>query len=304
MIRLSACAYAVAVFASPAAAGPLHDAVKAGDFAQVKSLVVQGENVNQSQFPIGTPLHYAALSGNTEIAAFLLTAGATIDADEPSLGTPLKTAALKGHEQVAALLIANGADVRATSGDGTTPLHAAAQGGHASMVEFLIESGADVNARSVSMSGTPPFGPIHSAGEALHFDIVDLLRAYGATGPTVIPARKLLTSADSAKGEELFNIRCSGCHSVEQGVARAGPNLLAVLGRDKASVENYNYSPAFRRLVGIWTPTELNAFIAGPTDYVPGTNMRAEGLVDPTERANLVAFLMERGRDPALPQRP
>lgn len=285
----------------------LHDAVKAGDIAHVKLLIAQGEDVNKSLFPVGAPLQYAAISGNAEMTELLLAAGADVNLDKGNLGTPLKVAALKGNEAVAVVLIAHGADILATSGDGTTPLHAAAAGGHASMVELLIESGADVNARSVEKSDVPSFAPVHSAGQFFHFDIVDLLRAYGATGPKIKPVTALLASADPSAGEDVFNGTCRACHSIEQGgAARSGPNLWGVLGRKKASVEGFQYSQAFGRLVGTWTIAEFNAFIAAPTDYVPGTNMRGDaGVTDPTQRANLITFLRQNSDDPPpLPQRP
>jgi cytochrome c len=306
MIKPSICACAIAFLASPAAAGPLHDAVKTGDIAQVKLLIAQGEDLNKRQFPGGAPLHYAAIWGNAEMAELLLAEGAEVNLDDRSLGTPLKMAAFKGNEAVAVVLIANGAEILATSGNGTTPLHAAAEGGHASIVELLIESGADVNARSAPKSGTPDYAPVHSAGQFFHFDIVDLLRAYGARGPTVKPVTDFLTSADPSSGEEVFNGACRGCHNIEQGLpARAGPNLWGVLGRKKSSFENFKYSQAFGRLVGTWTLAEFNAFVAAPMDYVPGTTMHAEGVEDPTQRANLIAFLRQNSDDPPpIPPRP
>jgi len=305
MSRSLTFACAIAVLASPASAGPLHDAVKAGDIAQVRLLIAEGEDVNKPQFPVGAPLHYAAVSGNTEIAELLLDEGAEVNLDS-SLGAPLKIAALKGHEAVALVLIAHGADILAPSGNGTTPLHAAAEGGHASMVELLIESGADVNARSVEKEEGKNFAPIHSAGQSLHFDIVDLLRAYGATGPTIERITSLLASADVPAGEKAFNYACRGCHSTDQGGATgAGPNLWNILGRQKASVENFGYSEAFGRLVGTWTLPELNLFIAAPTDYVPGTNMTSAGVMNTKDRADLIAFLRQNSENPApLPKRP
>ena len=108
----------------------------------------------------------------------------------------------------------------------------------------------------------------------------------------------------------MFNHACLGCHSVEEGgPARTGPNLWGVLGRKKASIEGFPYSRAFRRLVGTWTLAEFNAFIAAPMDYVPGTNMNdgvaSAGVIDASERANLIAFLRQNSDDPPpLPQRP
>lgn len=303
MTRLSVYACAIAVLVSPAAAGALHDAVKAGDIAQVTLLISQGEDVNKRERPIGAPLHYAATWGTAEMAELLLSKGADVNG-KSNLGTPLKLAALKGNDAVALVLIAHGADIQATSGDGTTPLHAAAQGGYVSMVELLIEKGADVNVRSTDRSGIN-FAPVHSAGRSSHFDIVDLLRAYGAKGPRVGPIANLLSSADLSEGEKVFRGACGECHSIEQGSPRAGPSLWGVLERKKASLEDYKYSQAFNRLVGVWTLAEINAFIAAPTDYAPGTTMHIKGVEDPAQRANLIAFLRQHGDEPPpLPQRP
>ena len=170
------------------------------------------------------------------------------------------------------------------------------------MVELLIESGADVNARSVDQEEGKNFAPVHSAGQSFHFDIVELLRAYGAAGPTIEPITSLLASPDLSAGEKVFNDACGGCHSTDQGRATgAGPNLWNVLGRQKASVENFNYSEAFGRLVGTWTLPELNFFIAAPMDYVPGTNMTSKGVTNTKERADLIAFLRQNSDNPAPP---
>ena len=140
-----------------------------------------------------------------------------------------------------------------------------------------------------------------------HFDAVDLLRAYGARGPEVEPVAELLASADTSKGEQVFQNSCGICHSIERGAPdtrKRGPNLWGMLGREKASFEGFAYSPAFARLVGTWTLAEFNAFFASPVDYVPGTWM---GITDPPgsvsvagkmQRANLIAFLRLNSDDP------
>jgi cytochrome c len=308
VIKLSILACIFAGLATAAAAGPLSDAVKAGDIDQVKLLIAHGEDVNQAEYPGGTPLHQAAFWGTAEMAELLIAEGAEVNTVSSVLGTPLKTAASKGNEAVAAVLIAHGADLEATGADATTPLHAAAEGGYASIVELLVENGADVNSRSTDTSLSFEHTPTYSAGRNGHFDIVDLLRAYGATGPTIEPVAELLASASSSEGKELFKHACSRCHSVEQGGSSSqGPNLWGVLGRKKASVEGFPYSLAFGRLVGTWTLPEFNAFIASPTDYIPGTNMYVgiARIRDPAQRADLIAYLREASDDPPpLPQRP
>jgi cytochrome c len=306
MTKLLIFAWAMVFLVSPATAGPLHDAVKAGDVAQVKQLIEQGEDVNQDDRRLGTPLHQAAVWGTREMAELLLAEGADANFDNSLLGTPLKLAAYKGNEAVAAVLIANGADVGAADAHGLTPLHAAAEGGRPALVELLVENGADVNARGLQEGHRPGYTPVISAGQFGHFDIVDLLRAYGATRPTIKPVAGLLASADPDAGAKVFDDTCIGCHSVDEGGrTRVGPNLWSVLGREKASIEDFRYSEAFERLVGTWTLAEFNAFVAAPMEYVPGGAMRIDGVKDPTQRADLIAFLRQSSSDPPpLPQRP
>lgn len=271
MNKLSIFAFALGASVSPGMAGPLHNAVIDGDVAEVRRLIATGEDVN---------------------------------AEDSVLGTPLAIAALKGNDAVAAVLIANGADPKAArSRDGRTPLHEAAERGHPAMVELLVEAGADVNART---NEDLDYAPIHAAGLVGHFDVVELLRALGATGPRIEPFADLLNSADAALGAVVYNDYCHGCHTIEKGAApRPDPNLWGVLGRDKANTEGFGYSEAFQRLVGTWTLAEFNAYIASPVDYVPGTKMRFKGLDDPVQRADLIAFLRQNSDDPPpLPPRP
>lgn len=178
------------------------------------------------------------------------------------------------------------------------------------MIDLLVANGADVNAKSMDNAlkpgslGWAGFPPVHPAGSNDHFDIVDLLRAYGAGPPDLQPLSKFMASASPDEGERLFNEACAACHTAEKGgLDNRGANLWGILGRKKASVEGFAYSAAFDRLVGTWTLTELNAFIAAPTTYVPGTKMRIEDLPNPVMRANLIAFLrLKNDNPPPLPQ--
>jgi cytochrome c len=300
MIRQSLLAGIFAVLASHATAGPLHDAVKEGDVAQVRSLISSGEDVNQNDRSLGTPLHRAAISGNAEIVQLLIAEGADVNAENRGMGTPLHAAARKGSEAIAALLLANGAAADARNRNGKTALQLAAEEGHASLVELLIARGADVNARS----GSADFPVVHFAGLNGHFDIIELLRAHGAKGPEIKPVFDLLHIASAESGEKIFDDTCGICHGIEKNGlgGRRGPNLWGVLGRKKASLENFAYSPAFTRLVGTWTLAELNAFIASSVDYTPGNQMALEGMITSVpnreQRADLIAFLRLQSGDP------
>jgi ankyrin repeat protein len=93
---LRACVFST--LASQATAGPLHDAVKNGDIAQVKAMIANGEDVNQNDRYLGTQLHQAAILGNGELAKMLVAEGADANFENRILGTPLHVAARKGHD--------------------------------------------------------------------------------------------------------------------------------------------------------------------------------------------------------------
>ena len=299
MIKLLLFVYVFMALTTQVVAGSLHDAVKAGDMAKVKQLVASGEDINQDSTALGTPLHHAAIWGSAEMAELLVSVGADVNAQNKTLGTPLHRAARKGNEAVAVVLISHGADVNARGGEGDRmPLHDAAEGGQAGMIDLLVANGADVNAKS-NYSGLKPgvlgwagYPPAHLAGSNNHFDIVELLRSYGARATDIEPLASFMALASPGEGEVIFNEACAACHTVgKDSLASVGPNLWGMLGSRKAGVEGFAYSAAFGRLVGNWTLPEMNAFVAAPTTYAPGTKMRIEDLPDPATRANLIAFL-------------
>lgn len=101
------------------------------------------------------------------------------------------------------------------------------------------------------------------------------------TGPLV---------GDAAAGRVVFN-RCSACHAID-GPNRIGPHLDGVVGRDKASVPDFAYSPALRAMAGqVWTPEALDAFLRNVRGYAPGTKMAFAGIASAQDRADLIAYL-------------
>ena len=236
------------------------------------------------------PLHEAVKTGDIDQVKQAIAEGADVNQGDFAFGTPLHLAANKGHAAIAALLIEKGADV--SMKDlliGFTPLHAAAFAGHIDVVEILVAQDGDANARDNNHTT-----PIHHAAASAHFDVVEFLIAHGASAPPVEPVSELLSAADPDLGELLYYNSCRGCHVT----LRIGPHLRSVIGRKKASVEGFGYSPAFARLAGTWTYEELNAFIASPRDFVPGTIMAFPGIKDVASRANLIAYLRENSDNP------
>ncbi|MBI4517216.1 MAG: FAD-dependent oxidoreductase [Deltaproteobacteria bacterium] len=95
-----------------------------------------------------------------------------------------------------------------------------------------------------------------------------------------------------APGEAAFE-PCAVCHSVdESGKAGIGPNLHGVVGRKAASDPSFAYSEALRSRGITWTEKDLDAFLADPQAFIPGTQMPFTGLKDPADRAAVIRFLL------------
>jgi cytochrome c len=98
--------------------------------------------------------------------------------------------------------------------------------------------------------------------------------------------------ADSAVAGAQAFAPCGACHTVtEGGGPLIGPNLWGVVGRTVGTAAGFDYSPELKALGGTWTPERLDQFLANPLGYVPGTRMGYAGVIDPAERAALIAYL-------------
>jgi cytochrome c len=105
----------------------------------------------------------------------------------------------------------------------------------------------------------------------------------------------LLASADPARGASTAKV-CNSCHTFDQGGPdRVGPNLWAVVGRPIAAKSGYAYSPALRAHDGSWTYQELDRYLASPARSIPGNKMAFNGVRNPKDRANLLAYLGSLG---------
>ncbi len=106
-----------------------------------------------------------------------------------------------------------------------------------------------------------------------------------------------LSSADADKGQRAAK-KCASCHTFDSGgPSRAGPNLYGIVGRKAGAVSGYAYSSALAEK-GQWGFAELDAFIANPKAYVPGTKMAFAGIKSPTQRADLILYLRNLSSSP------
>ncbi len=105
---------------------------------------------------------------------------------------------------------------------------------------------------------------------------------------------------DTSRGPSLFQ-NCVRCHTISKGGEhRFGPNLFGLLQRDIASAPGYDYSQTLTDQTGQWDEKRLNAFIAKPHLALPGNKMPYEGLMNPHDRADLLAWLLIASNDPNL----
>lgn len=99
---------------------------------------------------------------------------------------------------------------------------------------------------------------------------------------------------DAEKGAELWR-KCASCHAVGEGARnKVGPHLNELFGRRAASLEGYAYSAPMRRAGAdglVWEREKLELYIENPKALVTGTRMAFRGMKDPSERADLIAFL-------------
>lgn len=95
-------------------------------------------------------------------------------------------------------------------------------------------------------------------------------------------------TADPARGKEVFQRRCTGCHSLDQN--REGPHLRGVYGRESGSAPDFDYSTALKQAHIRWDELSLERWLADPDAFIPGNNMDFH-VVKPQERGDLVAFL-------------
>jgi cytochrome c2 len=302
MLKTSLGALIVSIFTLPALAGPVSDAAKKGDVAELERLLDAGGDVNETD-SFAPPLHLAAMIGHVGAVQLLAARGANLNATS-SLGTPLHAAVQFGKVEAIRALLSVGADPDARDNDGYTPLIRAASRPSVQVVEALIAGGADVDAIAIGKSNQGEKGPLialHEANLQGLDETASALRAGGAGPITPEIPSDLASLGDPERGRELAYSKCNICHTISADDVPNGPHpyynsvlptLVGIIGRPVASISEFEYSEELISYGGIWTPERIYEFALTPMLTVPGTRMDWAPDRTPEMIADIVAYLV------------
>jgi len=113
--------------------------------------------------------------------------------------------------------------------------------------------------------------------------------------PAISPLRAGENGAEAANGtgnaesgKQLFEKRCTGCHSLDQN--REGPRLRDVYGRKAGSVPTFKYSDGLKAAHITWGDASLDKWLTDPESLVPDTDMEFH-VPKASERADIIRFL-------------
>jgi len=113
-----------------------------------------------------------------------------------------------------------------------------------------------------------------------------LIRA--TLGLAAILAAVPAVAADLAHGQQVF-AACAACHTDKPDAI--GPSLKGIVGRKSAALDDFRYSGPMRRANLVWDESTLRQFVANPQAKVAGTRMPFDGLGDPKDVDDVVAYL-------------
>ena len=101
--------------------------------------------------------------------------------------------------------------------------------------------------------------------------------------------------ADPLNGEQLYDVACSACHSLETAPDhRVGPALSGLLNRQAGTVEGYQFSEALRTSGWIWRLPTLLAWLTDPDAAIPNNAMNYVNPLTAEETQRLSEWLLQQ----------
>jgi len=115
--------------------------------------------------------------------------------------------------------------------------------------------------------------------ESLAMRLVGLAFALGLTASPAL----------AADGAQLFNAQCKMCHQAK--TSPMAPTLAGVTGAKIASKPGFAYSSGLKaKSAQTWTDANLDAYLANPTGFAPGTRMLVK-VAAPADRQALIKYM-------------
>ena len=130
--------------------------------------------------------------------------------------------------------------------------------------------------------------------------------AEAAPAAEAAPIAKLLQTASAEKGQAVAKA-CAACHDMSSAnTNKVGPGLWNIVDQQIAHHAGFAYSDALKAKADQkWTWDNLNAFLANPKGFAPGTKMSYAGVKKDDQRADLIAYLRTLSDNPVpLPPAP
>jgi len=95
---------------------------------------------------------------------------------------------------------------------------------------------------------------------------------------------------DAARGQMVFEKRCTGCHSLTTD--REGPRLQGIYGRPAGSIAGFPYSTAVLHAHAVWNEESLDRWLTEPDSFIANSNMDFR-VPKPQERKDLIAYFKQ-----------
>lgn len=144
----------------------LHTAIQKNDMESILFLMSIQVDVNSRVHDVTQtpPLHLAAVSGNEMLVRSLILAGARVNDTDANRNTALHTAAKAGHASIISALLQNNINFDAINADGDNALHVAVREGHVSVVRTLLTE-CTLDAEAVNLKGRNPLHELARCGK-------------------------------------------------------------------------------------------------------------------------------------------